>query len=73
MIKKTKEYALNLSENSKGYVRVITLDGAVDEFVVKLLYIDRSEWQEILRFDSGHGCPHKDILDLDGNIIRKVL
>lgn len=31
-----------------------------------------SEWYEILRYDSGHGCPHKDILNIDGEVIRKV-
>lgn len=67
-----KEYVLNLSENSKAYVRFSTSDGTVAEFVVKLLYSDKRGWQEILRYDNGHDCPHKDILDLEGNVIRKV-
>ena len=29
-------------------------------------------YQEIIRFDSGHGCPHKDILGEDGKVLRKV-
>jgi hypothetical protein len=30
------------------------------------------EWHEILRYDSGHDCPHKDILNINGEVIRKV-
>jgi hypothetical protein len=46
--------------------------GEVMEFVVKLLSEFEGEWHEILRYDSGHGCPHKDILDINGEVIRKV-
>jgi len=28
-------------------------------------------YTEIIRFDSAHGCPHKDIID-DRTVIRKV-
>jgi len=27
---------------------------------------------KVLRYDSGHECPHKDILNLEGEVIRKV-
>lgn len=27
---------------------------------------------EVIRYDSGHGCPHKDILGINGEVIRKV-
>jgi hypothetical protein len=46
--------------------------GEVIEFVVKLLCLFEGEWHEVLRYDSGHGCPHKDILNIDGEVIRKV-
>ena len=72
MIRSTKEYVLSLSENSKVYVRFSTSHGLVTEFVVKLLCADGEEWQEILRYDSGHDTPHKDILDVEGNVVRKV-
>ena len=34
--------------------------GSIEDFVVKLIY----QGQEIIRYDSGHGCPHQDILYL---------
>ena len=55
---------MSLSENSKK------MD--VIEFVVKLLLLFENELYEIIRYDSGHGCPHKDILDTNGQVIRKV-
>jgi len=61
MTKKEKEYVLNLSEDANAFIRFNTKEGIVDEFVVKLLFFSRNEWHEILRYDSGHDCPHKDI------------
>jgi hypothetical protein len=29
-------------------------------------------YQEVIRFDSAHDCPHKDILGADGKVKRKV-
>ena len=72
MTKKEKEYVLNLSEDANAFIRFNTKEGIVDEFVVKLLFFSGNEWHEILRYDSGHDCPHKDILDTSGNVVRKV-
>jgi len=30
------------------------------------------KWHEIMRYDSGHDCPHKDILNINGDVIRKI-
>ena len=67
-----KEYFLELEENTITYVHLKTEKGYVTEFVVKLLSVFEGEWHEILRYDSGHGCPHKDILNTDGKVIRKI-
>lgn len=67
-----KEYFLEIAEGMIVYVYFKTEKGDVTEFVVKLLSLFGEEWHEILRYDSGHGCPHKDILNVDGEVIRKV-
>ena len=67
-----KEYFLEVKEGTVAYVYFKTTKGEVTEFVVKLLCMFEGEWHEILRYDSGHGCPHKDILNIDGEVIRKV-
>ena len=67
-----KEYFLEIEEGTIIYVYFKTGKGDVVEFVVKLLSFLEGEWHEILRYDSGHDCPHKDILSTDGDAIRKV-
>ncbi len=46
--------------------------GDVKEFVVKLLSEFGGKWHEVLRYDGGHGYPHKDILNPSGRVIRKI-
>jgi hypothetical protein len=67
-----KEYFLKIAEGTIVYVYFKTKKGDVVEFVVKLLSLFEGKWHEIVRYDSGHGCPHKDILNIDGEVIRKV-
>lgn len=42
------------------------------QFVVKYMARVNNDWFEIIRYDSGHGCPHKDILSPEGVVLRKV-
>ncbi len=49
-----------------------TASGLIINFVVILILEVNNKYYEVVRFDSGHNCPHKDILDKDGNVIRKV-
>jgi hypothetical protein len=67
-----KEYFVEISDDTKVYVFINTEKGKVIEFVVKLMSIYKDEWHEVLRYDSGHGCPHKDILDRNRKVKRKV-
>ncbi len=67
-----REYLLPIAEGTIIYVYFKTEKGEVKHFVVKLLSTFEGEWYEIIRHDSGHDCPHKDILDVEGNVIRKV-
>jgi hypothetical protein len=67
-----KEYFLEIEEGTIIYVYFKTEKGDVVEFVVKLLSLFEGGWHEILRYDSGHDYPHKDILNTDGGVIRKV-
>jgi hypothetical protein len=67
-----KEYFLELEEGAIAYVYFKTTKGDVSEFLVKLLTLFEGEWHEVIRYDSGHGCPHKDILNINGEVIRKV-
>ena len=44
----------------------------VISYVVKLVLSVGKRYYEVVRFDSAHGCPHKDILDEKGVVVRKI-
>jgi len=67
-----KYYKIILAENVEIHVSFETKGGLLSKFVVKLLLIIGNSFFEIVRYDSGHGCPHKDTLNPDGEVIRKV-
>ena len=67
-----REYFQGIDRETIVYVYFRTSQGEVKEFIVKLITLFEDEWYEVLRYDSGHDCPHKDILNTDGAVIRKV-
>lgn len=67
-----KEYFLEIEKGVIVFVQFNTEKGDVKDFVIKLLCEFSGKWHEVLRYDSGHGCSHKDILDITGSVIRKV-
>ena len=67
-----KEYFLEIAWGTIIYVNFNVNKGEVEAFVVKLIANFEDEWHEVLRYDSGHGCPHKDILNTEGEVIRKI-
>lgn len=67
-----KYYKINLAENVEIHVSFETKSGSIIGFVVKLVLIAGNSFFEVVRYDSGHGCAHKDTLNSDGEVIRKV-
>lgn len=67
-----REYFLEIVRGTVTYVYLKTEKGEVKEFVVKLLCEFEGKYYEVLRYDNGHECPHKDILNTEGAVIRKV-
>jgi hypothetical protein len=66
-----KYYKIDLGNGAEIHVYFEVLNGLIINFVVKLVLIQNDGYREIIRFDSAHGCPHKDIIDA-GTVIRKV-
>ncbi|MFZ4860064.1 MAG: DUF7718 family protein [Desulfuromonadaceae bacterium] len=62
-------YAILLKDGIEIHVFFETNQGILVRYVVKLV---RNGYQEVIRFDSAHDCPHKDILGVDGKVKRKV-
>ncbi len=66
------KYIIPLTNDTTMFVEFRTERGKVESFVVNLVCIIHGQRYEVVRFDSGHGSPHQDILDTGGNVIRKV-
>ena len=67
-----KYFITKLSGGDEIHVYFETVNGLIASFVVKLVFKMDNVCYEIVRFDSGHGCPHKDILDVNGSVKRKI-
>jgi len=65
-------YVVTLKNGAEIHVLFETSHGILLRFVVKLVLREENNYYEIIRFDSAHDCPHKDILGLDGKVKRKV-
>ena len=67
-----KFYKIIISEEAEINVFIMIISGLVVNFVVKLILKSNGKVFEVMRFDSGHECPHKDILKPNGELSRKV-
>jgi hypothetical protein len=67
-----KLYRIVLDGENSIFVYVETHNGKVTAFVVKYLATIDGEEFEILRYDSGHGVPHVDVLDPHGDTKQKI-
>ena len=67
-----KYYRIELGGGVEIHVFFETASGLIINFVVKLTLLHEGRHFEVVRYDSAHGCPHKDILDVNGRVKRKV-
>jgi hypothetical protein len=67
-----KYYKIILTDDVEIHVSFETVSGSLIRFVVKLVLKAGDSFFEIVRFDSAHGCPHKDTLNPNGEVVRKV-
>lgn len=67
-----KYYKIELPSGAEIHVFFETASGLIINFVVKLIMKFNSEYYEIVRFDTAHDCPHKDVLNVGGKVIRKI-
>ena len=67
-----KYYKIELTDSIEIHVYFETVGGYIVNFAVKLILKYEDKLCEIVRFDSAHGCPHKDILNIHGMIKRKI-
>lgn len=64
-------YRRYLSDNNIIFVEFKTERSKVLSFVVKLICLIHGKGYDVVRFDGGHGIPHKDILGAEGYVEQK--
>ena len=66
-----KLYTLWLDDLTFVHVEFLTVRGRVVSFVVRLMRETGDRWINVVRYDTAHGVPHRDVLDKSGRILRK--
>jgi hypothetical protein len=65
-------YVIAFRNGLEAHVFFETNQGILVRYVVKLVIKQTDRYHEVIRFDSAHNCPHKDIIGNDGKVLRKV-
>ena len=66
-----KSYIIWLDDRAYIQVEFATVRGRVVSFVVRLMRVYGDAVAGIVRYDTAHGMPHRDILDSKGHLIKK--
>ncbi len=61
-----------LHDNVYYSVEYITVKGTVVGFVVRLCACINGVWYNIIRYDTAHGTPHLDVLNIKGKTKDKI-
>lgn len=67
-----KRYKIELPGGAEIHIFFETQNGLIVKFVVKLIFIIDNTYYEIIRYDTAHDCPHKDVLDINGKPKKKI-
>ncbi len=67
-----REIEILLNAITRIFIYILTETGDLENFVIKLEYYYNGVWQEVQRYDCGHGSVHKDILNREGKKIRTI-
>ncbi|MFZ4857084.1 MAG: DUF7718 family protein [Desulfuromonadaceae bacterium] len=65
-------YIIVLRDDVEVHVFFETKLGILIKYVVKLVIKQKDGYHEVIRFDTAHECPHKDIIGENGKVKRKV-
>jgi hypothetical protein len=68
---KESDYIITINDEVRLRLRYRVSGNEVEAFTVQLELVIDDEWLPVVRYDCAHGVPHRDLLDLTGNIIAK--
>ncbi len=66
------EYFEQLKNGDTIRVRLNIERGEVTSFTLQLETFVDGQWRRVVRYDSAHDYPHRDILDWDGRVVEKI-
>jgi len=67
----SRHYSFWLNEVTYIVIDFKSLDGKVLSFVVRLVHIWNGIDTDVARYDTAHGCPHRDLLTRSGRLRQK--
>lgn len=68
---KESDYTLAISGDVSLRLRYRISGNDVEAFTVQLEYFVDGNWIPVVRYDSAHGIPHRDVLNPAGDVIAK--
>lgn len=72
MVPAEREFTIVLDDESEIRVRVWRDGYGITDFSVQLVTIIDDEYKGVVRYDCGHGRPHRDTLNWEGETIHKT-
>lgn len=67
----SKEFRIWINESIYVVVDLVMIRGQVVSFVVRLMLIESDREDNVVRYDTSHGVPHRDTLGRRKGLIRK--
>ena len=68
-----REFEIRPEERVRSRVRFTTTHGHVTEFVVQLEVQLGASWRAVVRYNTAHGRPHRDLYRNDGSVTKQWL
>jgi hypothetical protein len=68
-----RAFEIQPEERVRYRVQFTTARGRVTNFVVQLEVQIGSEWEPVVRYDTAHGRPHRDLYRVDGTATKQWL
>lgn len=66
-----RRYVIEYTGEDEAHYRVVIERGRVIAFAVQYEAYIGEVWYRVVRYDTAHGYAHRDVLDAEGNTVRK--
>ncbi|MBF0559933.1 MAG: hypothetical protein HQL08_14270 [Nitrospirae bacterium] len=67
-----EQFTIEITDNDFIAVQFRTDKGNVVRFVARLVCVIHGKRYDVIRYDTAHNCPHKDMLDATGQVRDKI-